>query len=247
MREAIILVLILVSAACYGQVNIEDKRMERESSGFSGSVNLSITLERGNSELTEVVGKPQLIFRAGRSQWLLLNSYSFVETDESSVVNEGFSHLRYNFNISSVVIIEALAQYGFDREQDLDSRLLIGSGLRFVVLEGGNAELALGVTGMYEREELVSTGELIETPRNSDYIAVRFAANDIVTLSNTVYVQPAFDDIGDIRVLDNLELSAALSTWLEITLSLEYRYDSEPPDDIKEYDLSLENGLAVRF
>ncbi len=247
MKRAIIAVMILASAVSYGQINIEDKRMERGSSAFSGSVNLSVQLERGNSELTEIVGKPGLIFRAGRSQWFLLNSYSFVETDESSVVNEGFSHLRYNYNISNVAIFETLVQYGFDREQDLDSRLLIGSGMRFVVAAGETAELALGVTGMYEREKLVSTGELIETPRNSDYIALRLAANDNITLSNTVYVQPAFDDIGDIRVLDNLEISAALSTWLEITLSLEYRYDSDPPDDIKEYDLSLENGLTVRF
>ncbi len=220
--------------------------MERHKSGFNGSVNFSIELERGNSNLTEIGLKPRFIFRHGPSQWFALNSYSFVETDGASIVNEGFSHLRYNYSVSDVVILEALTQVQYNREQDLRNRFLLGSGLRFEVLQRSRVHLALGLTAMYEREELESY-RIIETPRNSDYIALQLTANDKTTLTNTVYIQPAFDKIDDIRILDNLDLSVALSTWLAMTLSLEYRFDSKPPPDIKEYDLTLLNGLTVRF
>lgn len=238
--------VVVTAAPCFSQVNVEDKRMGSEESGFSGSIGLTVELERGNSELTQIGMKPRLLYRYGPSQWFILNSYSFVDTKEGSVVNEGFSHLRYNYSVSSVVVIEALTQIQYNREQDLRQRLLLGAGLRFELLQRKKVALAVGATGMYEYEELDSGG-IIRTPRNSDYVTISLTRGDYLTLSNTVYVQPAFDDLEDFRILDNFELTVALSSWLATTLSLEYRYDSEPPSGIKEYDLTLENGLTVKF
>jgi putative salt-induced outer membrane protein YdiY len=246
MRHFLIILVLFTSVSVSAQVNIEDKRLAREQSGLSGSVNFSIDLERGNSELTEIGVKPRLVLRAGRSQWFMLNSYSLVETDEASVVNEGFSHLRYNLSLSDLTVLEALTQYQYNREQDLQLRFLLGAGLRFELIEREKTSLAIGFTGMYEYEELEG-GEIIRTPRNSDYVTIRIKRNEYLTLSNTVYVQPAFDDIGDFRVLDDLALTFSLSKWLALTLELSYRYDSEPPEGIKEYDLSLKNGVTVRF
>ncbi len=207
----IVLIVLLGFSISLAQVNVEDKRLSRDDSGLSGSINLSLELQRGNSELTKIGVKPRFVYRAGPSQWFMLNSYSFVDTKQGSIVNEGFSHLRYNYSVSKRVIIEALTQVQYNREQDLRQRLLLGAGLRFLLVDRENASLALGITGMYEYEELV-TDEILRTPRNSDYVAVRWKANQIVTLSNTIYLQPAFDDLGDVRVLDDLDASIALSS-----------------------------------
>lgn len=240
------LLLVALVGPSYGQVNIENKRMTRDESGIGGSVGLSIELERGNSELTEIITKPQVVVRSGASQWFLLNEYSFTEAGRTTVINEGFSHLRYNYNVTDRVAAEALTQFQYNREQDLQIRSLLGAGLRFELIERERSSLAVGVTGMYEYEELV-TGSIIRTARNSDYVAIRVKLRQHLTLSNTIYLQPAFDDVGDIRVLDDLELSVAISKWLAITLEVKYRYDSEPPAGVKEYDLSLKNGLTVSF
>lgn len=246
MKNLLIGILLVASTSATAQVNVEDKRMNRAETGLSGSINLSIELERGNSELTQIDLKPRAVYRSGPSVWFMLNSYSFVETDQGSLINEGFSHLRYNYDLTNVVVLELLTQVQYNREQDLRRRFLLGAGLRFELVKGKKTSLAIGVTGMYEREKLENNA-IIETPRNSDYIAVRFKVTDQVTVQNTVYVQPAMDDISDIRVLDNLELGFALSKWLAFTTTLEYRYDSQPPEGIREYDLSILNGLTVRF
>ncbi len=247
MLKNTLICLLLLAANVVAQVNVEDQRLERKKTGFSGSVSLSVELERGNSELTEIGFQPQFVYRYFSSQWFMLNSYSFVETRESSVINEGFSHLRYNYDLTPIVVLEALTQVQYNREQDLRDRILLGAGLRFELIKRAPFNLAIGVTGMYEYEELEASRDIIRTPRNSDYVAVRWRANERVSISNTVYVQPAFDDISDIRVLDNFALTAGLSNWLALTLAVEYRYDSEPPDGIREYDLSLKNGLTVKF
>lgn len=220
--------------------------MMRRESGIHGALTLSVDLERGNSELTEITTKPRAVVRAGASQWFLLNSYSLTEANEKTVVNEGFSHLRYNYNLTRTTLLEALTQFQYNREQDLQLRMLLGAGLRFEIVQGARGAVALGVTGMYEYEEL-EEGKIIRTARNSEYVSTRVKLREHLQLMNTIYVQPAFDDIGDIRVLDELELSVAISKWLAITLEVEYRYDSEPPAGVKEYDLSIKNGLTAKF
>jgi hypothetical protein len=176
----------------------------------------------------------------------MLNSYSFVETDAVSVVNEGFSHLRYNFGVSDRILIEALIQIQYNHEQRLRTRLLLGSGLRFELLRARDGLLAIGFTGLYEYEELES-GKVIKILRNSDYIACRVKRNDHISVSNTLYVQPAFNDSKDVHILNELTLSVELAEWLAMTLEVHYLFDSEPPEGVKQYDLSLKNGLIVSF
>lgn len=246
MHRLLAILLILLAGPVAAQVNVEDKRLARDSAGLSGSLTVSVQLERGNSELTEIGIRPRFVYRVARSQWFMLNNYQFVETGEASVINEGFSHFRYNYEATDIVVIEALTQVQYNREQDLRRRFLFGGGLRFELLDRPRATLAVGVTALYEHEEL--EGDItIETPRNSDYVSVAVKGSENLTLTNTLYIQPAFNAISDIRVLDNLECVVSIARWLAIAISLEYRYDSEPPAGIKEYDLTLSNGFTVRF
>ena len=242
----IAMVILLIAPSVSSQVNVEDRRMSRQQSGLSGSVNLSIELERGNSELTEIGLRPRLVYRSGPSQWFMLNSYSFVETDEASVINEGFSHVRYNYDLTERLVLEALTQFQYNRSQDLRQRFLLGAGVRYELVNRTHTGVIAGATAMFEYEELESR-EIIRTPRNSDYLTIRLRASGTMTMRNTLYLQPAFDDPGDLRILDDFEMTVAISKWLGLTLALQYRYDSEPPAGIKEYDLSLKNGLTITF
>lgn len=245
LRNGLLLVL-LATIPCLGQVNVEDQRLSRDSVGLGGSVGLSVEIERGNSDLTEISLDPGLVYRVRKSLWFLLNSYTFVEADGSGVVNEGFTHLRYNYDLSRAVVIEALAQSQYNREQQLERRYLLGGGLRLRLLNKRSASLALGLTAMHEDEKL-RTGQSVRNARNSDYIAVRFRVNSTMVLANTVYVQPLFEEPADVRILDNLRASFKIAGWLVMTAELEYQYDARPPDGVKVYDFSLKNGLTARF
>lgn len=240
------ILFVLAAGPCFGQVNVEDQRLARDSSGFGGSINLSIEIERGNSDLTEIGLAPVFAYRSGPNLWFALNSYSFVEAEGGAVVNEGFSHLRYNYDLSRRVVPEMFVQLQYDREQQLERRNLLGGGIRVELVEIKGKALAVGLTAMYEYENLEG-GESVHNARNSNYLATRLRINNTMTVSNTVYVQPVFDDWGDIRVLDDMQLSFAIARWLAMTLAVEYRYDSRPPEGVKEYDFSLKNGLKVLF
>jgi len=248
-RNVIVIALgIVLGAALTGraQVNIEEQRLGLKEAGLAGTAGVTLRLERGNSDLTEIGLAPRAVFRTGRHLVFTLNKLSFVDAAEGSIVNEGFSHLRYNYTVTPRIIAEAFGQIQYNHSQDLARRVLLGGGLRFPIITRPDLGLAVGVSGMYEYEKLRS-GLIAETPRNSNYASFRLAHGDLLRIANTLYVQPAFDDIGDVRILDQLEFDVRLSKWLALTTSAGYRYDSRPPAGIKQYDLSLEHGLKVMF
>ena len=242
----VVLLITLAGVSSSAQVNTESMRMQREKPGLSGNLGVSTEINKGNSDLVQFDIKPSLIWRAGRHQTFSINEISFASSDGDKITNKGFSHLRYNFRWKKRVIPELFAQAQYDKSRDLSERYLGGGGMRFIATERENESLALGLSVMYEREEL-SSGEITELARNSDYISVEFVSKDRLSFSSTVYVQPALSDLGNVRVLCQMQVAVTVVRGLSLTTELDYHYDSEPPENVKEYDLGLKNGLQLSF
>ena len=65
--------------------------------------------------------------------------------------------------------------------------------------------------------------------------------------SNIAYLQPRFDVPSDLRILDQATFLVALTRSLFLSTTFEFRYDSDPPDELQLYDYSFQNGLIWRF
>ncbi len=246
MRTHAIMLLFLMAAPAIAQVNTEALRLFRRESGLSGNISISFSVDLGNSNLTEFELNPNLVWRGGRHQLFLLNELTSVSTDSGSILNKGFSHLRYNFDLTGRYIPELFLQAQYDHLRKLSQRYLAGGGMRIVAVRGQHFLLAFGITGMYEREQL-STGEITNFARASDYVSVKMTKKDLLSYSATIYVQPAISDFGDMRILFGSELAIAISKRLSLKTELEYLHDTKPPEDTKRYDLSIVNGLKFSF
>ncbi len=228
------------------QVNTERKRLCLEESGISGNIGVTYSVTMGNSELIEFGLKPSLVWRGGKHQVFMLNDLSIVSSDDEDSISEGFSHLRYNYDITQRIIYELFLQAQYDKSQDLEERYLSGSGLRLIIFDKERSVIAGGLTGMYEYEEL-SSGKNTEIFRGSFYLSTRINIADKLKFANTVYLQPELGDLDDYRILNEGEFSVSISENMSFTSSVKYRYDSEPPPGIKNYDLELKNGLKFKF
>ncbi len=246
MRTPAIVLLLLLTTTAGAQINTEALRLGRRESGFSGSIGVSFSVDLGNSNLTEFELNPNIVWRGGKHQVFSINELTNISTDSGSILNKGFSHLRYNFDLTRRYIPELFLQAQYDHSRKLSQRYLVGGGLRIVAVHGQYFLLAFGVTGMYEREQL-STGEITNFARASDYVSVKITKKDVLSFSTTLYVQPAISDFGDVRILFGSELAVAISKRLSLKTELEYLYDTKPPEDIKHYDLSIVNGLKFSF
>jgi putative salt-induced outer membrane protein YdiY len=246
MRTSSLIFLFLLTASANAQVNTEALRLGRAESGLSGSLGVLFSVDLGNSELTKLEVNPDAVWRGGKHNIFSINKLTSVSSGTGSILNKGFSHLRYNLHLTQRLIPEVFLQAQYDHSRDLEQRYLVGSGVRIVAVTRPRSLLAFGVTAMYESEEL-DTGGITEFIRASDYVSVKLSKPDVLAFSTTLYVQPAFADFEDVRILLSSSLGVAISKHLSVTTKLEYLHDSKPPEDTRKYDLGIANGLSLSF
>lgn len=258
------------------QVNTESMRVGAEEPGWGSTIDLSSSLQRGNTE-REILGA------GGRVQyaWMhangasdpgeaestdgedapnrptnvifLTSNYSFTRLNGSRFVNNALSHLRFTREHSGRFSYEVFGQHQFNEFTRLEQRLLFGGGGRFQVLKAPRAEVFLGTGYMLERETLdlpaeFSDARRSEHHRSTNYLTVRYNSRDErLRLVETLYFQTRFDRAEDYRVLSETSFEIQLLRRLALAINLNVAHDSEPPTGIKETDVVLSNSLRYSF
>ncbi len=257
------------------QVNTESMRVGAEEPGWASTIDLSSSLQRGNTE-REILGAGARVQYA----WMhangdsdpaeaestdgeevqrptnvvfLTTNYSFTRLNENRFVNNALSHLRFIREHSDRFSYEVFGQHQFNEFTRLEQRLLFGGGGRFQVLESPRAEVFLGTGYMLERETLDLPAELSdarrsEHHRSTNYLTVRYNSRDErLRLVETLYFQTRFDRVEDYRVLSETSFEIQLFRRLALAISLNVAHDSEPPTGVKETDVVLSNSLRYSF
>ena len=277
---AVRLLVVLAAATALtlpaaAQVNTESMRVGAEEPGWASTIDLSSSLQRGNTE-REILGAGARVQYA----WMHVNgdsdpaeaestdgeevqrptnvvflttNYSFTRLNENRFVNNALSHLRFIREHSDRFSYEVFGQHQFNEFTRLEQRLLFGGGGRFQVLESPRAEVFLGTGYMLERETLDLPAELSdarrsEHHRSTNYLTVRYNSRDErLRLVETLYFQTRFDRVEDYRLLSETSFEIRLFRRLALAISLNVAHDSEPPTGVKETDVVLSNSLRYSF
>ena len=101
------------------QVNTEAMRTANDNSGITNSLGFDFGFEKSNQEVMEIAGKYRLdyISKNGMHSFFVINydnGYEKESDQKNSIVNKGFSHLRFTKNISDLLYVELFMQYGFN-------------------------------------------------------------------------------------------------------------------------------------
>jgi hypothetical protein len=235
------------------QVNVEGLRKSFTTPGVHGKLGGSITTYNGNTQGTELGGSALLGYRAGQELVYVSTNANYANFGGEVSVANAFLHFRYNHTLTPLVTGEAFAQGESDRFRRLRLRTLVGVGPRFTLVESDDLVLFYGVSYMFEHTTL---GESVaDTPvrpadvhRMNNYAALALVLEPgRAVLANTLYVQPRFDDFGDVRLLDVLGLDVTITGMLTASLQATLRYESPVPEPLKRADLMVKNMLGVSF
>lgn len=188
----------------------------------------------------------------GRATTLLVGDGGLGLLSGDRFASSGLAHLRQTFWLHERIAPEWYAQINYDRPLLLDFRALAGVGGRFQLSQGAWGALGVGVSLMLEHERLdLPTGathdDRTNTLRNSTFVTLRLVGGEALVISSTAYLQPALDDPGDLRILENLRIAASITNRLALTITFDLRYDSGPPDRIRSLDTDLETGLTFTY
>jgi len=242
-KSITIIAALLISTALSAQVNTESMRRSTEKA-FSGEINLSCDITSGNSQLISYGIAPAFAWQKTSHHLFMLNNYQQVKSGDNSIINKGFSHVRYNLSLSPKLVLELFSQVEYNRAQLLDHRFLLGAGAR-IPFDGENFSQAIGFTPMWEYENADTLG-IYRIIRLSSYWSMRWHGENL-RISNTLYAQPDAIRPRDYRLLAEGKITVKWTKQLSFSTSWRFRFDSEPLKDLNKEDFELKNGLEYQF
>ncbi len=246
------LALCLV-AVTSGQVNTEAMRRADSTLGWHAGLAADLGIIAGNSSLVQLRSNLRLDYLTERGRTFFVTQYQTGTQGDSLFLNKGFAHLRGVRYLRHSRAIEGFVQQEFNEFINLRSRSLVGGGLRLEFARpadstAGALGLNLGIGLMWEREALTGEAqEIVNLLRSTNYVVLRWTADDRLVLFSTAYFQVDTGSLSDYRIIWDGGLSITLFHRLALNLKVDLRYDSEPPGEVKSYDIELTNGLSYSF
>jgi len=232
-------------------VNIENKRLNTKKEGFSGMVDINANLTYATKQLFQIGTKAKVAYAKKRNYLMLLTDYSLVTSSfNEDFINKGFEHVRYNYSLkdSGNVIYEAFQQGQFNKIQKINKRLLLGTGLRFVVINKKKYQLNIGSSIMGEYEEMDLGNILIsQDVLSSNYISFDGQFNKTFGMNFITYFQPKFIDFGNYRIASETQLRFKINKFLSLKIIYKLNHDSRDLPNIRKTYYSLSNTLSFKF
>jgi putative salt-induced outer membrane protein YdiY len=244
----IILLTFLFQAISAQVVNIEKKRIGENDEGFSGKVDLSVSLTETENRILQGKNNIKLQYKKNRNTLLLFNNISLIKADEQNLINDGFQHLRYNYKLKETPLTwEVFAQHQYNTVKLLKRRILAGSGPRIHILNNDTISLFFGPIVMYENEILTDDSTTFETFRMSNYISFAMNITDVLSFNHISYYQPDIKNFDDFRISSESTFKLYFTDKLSFSIVFNYSYDSKPPTNINKAFYSLSNTLTYNF
>jgi hypothetical protein len=161
------------------------------------------------------------------------------------------AHARYNYRLTKLVSLEALAQVQHDRFRRITVRDLYGAGLRFNIVNEEELEVFAGTTYLIEHEVI---GDVPGSPRSNElwnrsstYAGLNTKLAPLVDASSVTYFQPRFDRPSDFRLLSESFVAVTITKRLSARVSGTFWYDNDPPFGVRTYDAEIKNSLIVKL
>ena len=253
--------MAVLSCTVHAQfVNIESRRMQTDSIRFGliGDMlfNYSDTdgayIFRFDANVTT-----QIKTKDYKNIFFLVANYNLIRSKEQDFQNSWLMHFRYNFKVTEAFRLEAFVQSQQNELLSINSRNLVGAGVRFKMGRDGSAFRAyFGNSYMYSKEESNFDGEVIYNSRNNSYLSLNInfkfpkannAPETNLNLTNTIYFQPLYTDITDFRIYEQFKASMPIFGNLNVSALYTYYFNNLTPAGNTEYSSLISLGFSYEF
>lgn len=214
--------------------------------GWQGAASAFLRVSGGNTEVQNYFADAAGQWQGDHQRFRAIIGYELSRNDGRDTSEDLTAHLRHNYGIRRWVSTIAFSQYQSNPFQDLETRILLGGGLRFDLVSNEKRRFAIGVSGMFESEELTDASTS-ETARLSTFLDFTRDLKQYLRFSIVGWYQPDFTDFADTRASAIADLDIDLVGPLILVTGATFKYDSRPPVGIEEIDWSLRTGLKLLF
>jgi hypothetical protein len=253
------IILVLLTLSCFytqGRaqvVNVESQRLQMDTHRIMSGFNFALEYKDNNEETMlkiESAAIFQVKTKDRKNNFLFLANYALAHTTQDVINNVGALHLRYSRLLNPQWRWESFTQTQYDQLLRLQSRNLMGTGLRRKILNSKALTINAGSLYMYEYERTKENDAITvhKNHRLSSYLVFNLGLpNDLGEIITTTYWQPRLDLLSDFRISNNTSLNFHFTKHVDFATTWIITYDSAPPLDVKRRTLSLNNSISYHF
>lgn len=229
-------------------VNIENQRLSGKKEGFDGNIDLNVNFTMNSKQLLQIGDKMKFGYRKNRHHTFILTDHAFVKSDDDDFVNRGYEHLRYNYTLkdSGRIIYELFQQGQFNKIQKINVRLLLGTGVRFKIIDQPNYQLSFGTGFMGEYEELIDNG-VSRDILSTSYLSFDGQFSESIGINTISYLQPKLIDFGNYRFANETYVRFKINKYLSFKVVYSVTHDSRNIEDVRKTNYILKNTLSFSF
>lgn len=251
-----IFLLILIFSACSiaklnAQVlNVETFRTEATidtTASWTGETVFDVSLAKFNEQVFELGNETNASYFTGTHRYLFLTSVELINVDGSSVISNGYFHLRSTFNENKKWSPELFTQFQYNENLGLNQRYLAGGSVRYRFLDEPSIRGSVVTGAMYEYEQWgIENGSSIENNliKSTSNVAIRGKLTDTTQLLVIGYYQARPDRFFKPRITSENQLNMRISEYLTYRVKFTLTYESEPIGDTPSLIYQLKNGLV---
>lgn len=243
-----VLCAIIAHQATAQIINVENARMQSDTTGWMGNVGLSGSLTKNTEQVLQLQVNTQLQYKTDKDLYLLLGNYGFLSGSSVKLINNAYGHFRYNRKITPALRLEVFTQILQNAITKIDYRFLNGFGPRWKLLGKEKLRLYGASLAMYEIEkELGKPAVMHHNWRSSSYLSLAWEPNDQTDFVSTIFYQPLFNALDDYRLFNQTQFSVAAGKKISLSINFNYLYDNRPAADIPKVNYTLSTGLQFKF
>lgn len=235
--------LLILTTQAWAISNIESERPNLPEMGLDASVKLGLDGKTGNDEEADYSGSTKLVYRFDNEVLLFIAEKEYGSTRDIKDTDNAFAHGRWSHLLDQRWMVEAFAQWEQDEFDNINSRVLLGGGGRYLLRHKPDVySFTLGFGAFHEQEklDLVTYQQTDNFWRLNTFYTYKYQMNKQVSLINTTYVQPRVDDVSDLRVLFDFGLKVSITDSLALKLAYKLTYDSDPAQNF-DIDPPIDN------
>jgi putative salt-induced outer membrane protein YdiY len=248
-RSAIVLSsVMLLDGAAYGQATVKDDGKWRYALGAGAS------FSSGNGDSTKANLDAEGVRATAQDKLLFYGRALYGESDD--VKTDDFLALgaRYDRNLSGRLYGFGTGEYLRDRPANLSRRLSAGAGLGYHVIKTEPTRWdVFGGVGYSDDTYIVPTvvaGELRSSYGRAELLLGEESTHkltDTTDFKQRFVVFPNLDDSGEFRATFDAGLAVAMNKTMSLTVTLGYRYNSDPGTGLEKTDTLLVAGISVKL
>ena len=214
--------------------------------GWQGQASAFVRVSGGNTDVQDYFMNAAGQWQGDHQRVRAIVGYDLSRNDGRGTSEDLTAHLRHNYRIQHWISTLTFGQYQRNPFQALRARVLLGGGFRFDLVSTEKRRVAIGISGMFESEELTDASTS-ETVRLSTFLDFTRDLKQYLRFSIVGWFQPDLGDFADTRASAIADLDVDLVGPLVLVTGAVFKYDSRPPDGIEKIDWSLRTGLKLSF